>query len=78
MAIASFVLSLVWIWGLGSIMAIVFAIIARRNIKESRGTQTGDGLAIAGLVIGILGLLGTALFIVTIVAVSHDGNQLNH
>jgi hypothetical protein len=75
MAIASLVLSLVWLSGLGSLLAVIFAIVARRNIRESRGSQTGDGLAIAGLVIGILGLLGAVLFIVTIAAVSHDANQ---
>jgi uncharacterized protein DUF4190 len=78
MAVASFVLSLVWLSGLGSLLAVVFALVARKNIKESQGRQTGDGLAIAGLIIGILGLLGTVLLIVTVVAVNHDVNHLNH
>ena len=72
MAIASLVLSLAWVFGLGSLLAIIFAVVARRNIRESRGAQTGNGLAIAGLVIDILGLLGTALFIVSIAAINHD------
>ncbi len=77
LAIASFVLSLVWFAGLGSIFAIIFSLVARKNIKESRGSQTGDGLAIAGLVIGIVGILGAALFFVAIAAVDHGVNQLN-
>ena len=75
LAIASFVLSLVWIFGLGSLLAVVFAIIARKNIKRSRGTQNGNGLAIAALVIGILGLLGAGTFFAAGVAISSGIRQ---
>ena len=64
MAIASLVFSLVWFVGLGSLLAVIFGLVARKSIKQSRGTQSGDGLAIAGLVIGIAGLLGATRFIV--------------
>jgi hypothetical protein len=55
------VLSLVWIWGVGSVLAIIFGFIGRRQIRESGNTQGGDGLAIAGIVIGIAGLVGAIL-----------------
>lgn len=40
-----------------SIAAVVMAVFARKEISESGGLKTGDGLAIAGLVIGGLGIL---------------------
>jgi Domain of unknown function (DUF4190) len=76
-AIASLVLSLVWLGGLGSLLAIIFGISSRSAIKKSQGQQTGEGLALAGLIIGILGLLGSALFYLSIIAVSNGVNHLN-
>jgi prepilin-type processing-associated H-X9-DG protein len=76
-AIASFVLSILWFFGLGSLLAIIFAIGARRSIHRSHGIQTGGGFAIAGLVIGILGILGSALFIGAIAAANHGLHQLD-
>ena len=66
-AIASLVLSLT-IFLIGPVLAIIFGVIARRQIRESRGTQSGDGLALAGLIIGIVELV-ISLVVVTIVAV---------
>ncbi len=74
MAVASLVLSLVWIVGLGSLLAIIFALVARKNIRDAQGGQTGDGLAIAGLVIGIVSLLVAARFIVSVVVLTNDVN----
>jgi hypothetical protein len=69
-AIASFVLGLVWLLWLGSAAAVVFGHVALRRIARSGGTQTGRGLAIAGLVLGYLGVAGLAaiMFAVLIVA----------
>jgi hypothetical protein len=39
---------------IGSIAAIVCGHLARRDIRESRGGLGGDGLAVAGLVLGYL------------------------
>ena len=49
LAIASFVLSLVWLYGVGSILALVFGLVALRQIR--RTGQRGRGFAIAGVVI---------------------------
>ncbi|MEV7396138.1 DUF4190 domain-containing protein [Aeromicrobium sp. NPDC092404] len=35
--------------------AIVFGVLGKKDIKQSNGTQTGDGMATAGIVTGIIG-----------------------
>lgn len=60
LAIASMVLGLVG----GSVLAVVFGHVARSQIRSTR--EDGDGLAVAGLVLGYLGLaasLAAVLFI---------------
>ena len=78
LAIASLVLSILWLAGIGSILAVIFAIRSRRQIRESRGAQGGDGIAIAGLVVGIVGIVGALPFVLvfalaTTVQVTHTG-----
>ena len=74
LAIASFVLSLVWILGFGSLLAVILGLVARSNIKRSGGLQTGKGLATAGTIIGILGLLGSTMIVVSLRTLwSHQG-----
>jgi hypothetical protein len=63
-AIASMVLGIVWIYGVGSILALVFGYIARSQIK--RNPQGGDGMAIAGIVLGWVGLVGIVVFFIVI------------
>jgi hypothetical protein len=50
---------------LPAILAIVLGFIARREIKDSQGTQTGEGLALVGMILGgviiALFVLGCAL-----------------
>jgi hypothetical protein len=62
LAIASLVLSLLWLLGVGSILAVVLGVAARRRIKRSEGHETGAGLALAGVVIGIAGIFGAVGF----------------
>jgi hypothetical protein len=50
MAIASMVLGICWVYWIGSILALVFGYIARRQIKTNG--QKGNGMAIAGIVLG--------------------------
>lgn len=68
MAIASLVLGIVWIWGLGSLLALIFGIIGKNQIDASNGTQGGRGMAIAGIVLGIVGLAGLVVFMIIILA----------
>jgi VIT1/CCC1 family predicted Fe2+/Mn2+ transporter len=57
-AIASLVLSLLGF----SILGVIFGHIARGEIRRSNNTQTGDGLALAGLIIGWVGTSLWTLF----------------
>jgi len=68
LAIASMVLGILWMYWIGSILALIFGLVARRQIKE-RG-QSGDGMAIAGIVLGIVGIVTLAIFIIIIVVAS--------
>jgi Domain of unknown function (DUF4190) len=54
MAIASLVLGILWIYWIGSILALVFGYIARSQIKQ-RG-EAGAGMALAGIILGWVGL----------------------
>lgn len=74
LAIASLVLSIIWVLGLGSLLAVIFGFVARKDIKRSAGLKGGDGLAVAGIVIGIVGLVG-AIF--TIVGIASAANSIN-
>jgi Domain of unknown function (DUF4190)/Protein of unknown function (DUF2510) len=56
MAIASMVLGIVWLYWLGSVLALVFGYIALNQIKQSNGQQSGRGMAIAGIVLGWIGV----------------------
>lgn len=55
LAIASMVLGIVWIYWVGSILAIVFGHIAISQMRKDE-TLRGRGMAIAGLVLGYVGL----------------------
>jgi uncharacterized membrane protein len=70
MAIASMVLGIIWIYWIGSILALVFGYVALGQIKQ-RG-QTGRGMAIAGIVLGWVGIATLATVIVIGVASTHS------
>ena len=73
MAIASMVLGIVWIYWVGSILALVFGYVAKRQIAESNGRESGDGMATAGIALGWVGV-GVLVLIVLLAAV-HSGSQ---
>ncbi|MHB1560289.1 MAG: GYF domain-containing protein [Isosphaeraceae bacterium] len=56
LAIASLVLGLLWLCGFGSLLATIFGAVALSQIARSNGRILGKGMAIAGLVLGIVGL----------------------
>ncbi|APW60107.1 GYF domain-containing protein [Paludisphaera borealis] len=56
LAIASLVLGILWLCGLGSLLSTIFGSVALSQISRSRGTLEGKGMAIAGLVLGLVGL----------------------
>ena len=57
LAITSLVCGLLYVCGFGSVMAVIFGHIGLGQTR--RGERSGGGLAIAGLVLDYLGLLGT-------------------
>ncbi len=67
MAIASLVASIVGVCcGIGSIIGIVLGVMALNQIKQTR--QAGHGLAIAGIVVGVVTLLINFAWVVTTMA----------
>lgn len=66
-AIASMVLGIVWIYWIGSVLAIVFGFIAYSQIKERN--QAGKGMATAGLILGFIGI-GTLVLVILVVALA--------
>ena len=55
-AIAGFVLSLLGLFGVGSVLGIIFGVLGRNRARTNG--QRGEGLAIAAIIIGIVTLLG--------------------
>jgi len=68
LAITSLVLGILWLGWLGSLLAIIFAFVALREIREE--PQEGRGLAIAGMILGWIGM--ASLLLVIILAVVLD------
>ena len=58
LAVGSLVAGLLWFFWVGSVAAVVFGHVALNQIKASEGRETGSGMAIAGLVLGYLQILG--------------------
>jgi hypothetical protein len=67
-AVASLVLGIVWIYWVGSVLALVFGYIAQRQIKESNGAESGEGMARAGIILGWIGIGAIVFIVLTIVA----------
>ena len=65
MAIASLICAVTWTYGPTSLLAIIFGLVAKRQIRE-RG-QSGGALATAGIVIGSIGLFVAVVLIVILI-----------
>ncbi len=65
-AIASMVLGILWMWWIGSVLALVFGYVAKSQIRQTG--QSGSGMATAGIVLGWIGVGFLALIIVLGVA----------
>lgn len=70
LAIAALVCGIcqVFFWFLTGVPAVVLGHIARRQIRQTG--EAGDGMALAGLILGYAGLALTALFVIIFVAVA--------
>ncbi|MBA2556513.1 MAG: DUF4190 domain-containing protein [Chloroflexi bacterium] len=69
-AVASLVLGIFWIWGVGSLLALIFGYKSKSEIDRSGGMQTGRGMAVAGIVLGWIGLAGITLIVILGVALA--------
>ena len=77
LAVASLVLGIITLCGIGSILAVIFGYIGKGQIDRSGGTQSGRGLAIAGIVLGWVGIGLLVLFIVLAIigAITDSGSS---
>ena len=64
MAIAALACAIgqIFFWFVAGVPAIVFGHVARRQIRESG--EGGDGMALAGLILGYIGVIGPLLAII--------------
>jgi hypothetical protein len=67
-AIASLVFGILIMYGVGSVLALVLGYQAREEIDASGGALGGRGMAIAGIVLGWIGLVLAALFWIVFLA----------
>ncbi|HMQ25051.1 MAG TPA: DUF4190 domain-containing protein [Acidimicrobiales bacterium] len=75
MAIGSLVCGLLgFLTCVSAIVAVILGHIARKQIRESGGTQQGEGMAMAGLILGyvVIGLGVLYLILVMVVAAGSD------
>jgi len=70
LAIASLVLGILWLYWVGSILAIIFGHIALSQLKRKH--QDGKGLAVAGLVLGYIGLAVLVVVVIAVIGVSNS------
>jgi hypothetical protein len=63
LAIGSLVCGIFWVWGLGAIAAVVLGHLALRQIRREPLRLKGRGMAIAGIILGWLGIVGLAVVI---------------
>jgi hypothetical protein len=72
LAIASMVVGILWIYWVGSILALIFGYIARNQIRERR--QAGGGMATAGIVLGWIGV-GTLVLVLGLFALGASSDS---
>ena len=71
--IATLVFSLCCLGFLG-VIAIVLGVKARKEIRLSAGAQSGDGLALGGIVTGAVAVLASTLLVVIVLVAIASGN----
>ena len=72
MSVASLVLGIIAVipcfWGcfIFAILAVVFGQLGKKDIRESNGAKTGEGMAKAGFILGLVGIaLGVVYWILS-------------
>lgn len=74
MSVASLVLGIIGVvfscWTVGiipGIISLILGIVAKRRIRRSQGTQSGDGMALAGIILGIIAIILGIYVIITLI-----------
>lgn len=67
LAVVALVAGILGLFFFGSLVAVICGHIARSQIRDSQGQQTGDGMALAGLILGYIGLALTILVFLALV-----------
>ena len=75
-AVVSLVMGIIWYLWIGSILALIFGYIAKRQIDASQGQQKGRGFAVAGIVLGWVGvgILALVIFLMFVSMASSPGS----
>lgn len=69
LAVISMIAGILGLFFFGSLIAVICGHISRSQIRNSNGHESGDGMALAGLITGYIGLvLGLIFLLVWIVA----------
>lgn len=78
LAIAALVCGVIgFLCGATSLLAVIFGHISRGQIRKSNGAETGDGMALAGLILGYVFLVGWLIYwlVIVIVAIADSGSS---
>jgi hypothetical protein len=73
LAIASMILGILWLYWIGSALALIFGFIALKQIRQRN--QGGKGMAIAGVVLGFVGAATLVLVIIVAIVASNNNNN---
>jgi hypothetical protein len=78
LAVASLICSCfgVVLFTLPCILGVIFGFVARSQIRRSQGAQKGDGLALAGIIVGFAGIALVILIVVVRVANNHNSGVM--
>lgn len=75
LAVASLVCSIAgFLFFIPAVLGVVFGFVARSQIRNSSGTQGGDGLAVAGIIVGFAWIV----LLIIVFAVSGTTNNTNN
>jgi hypothetical protein len=70
-AIASLVLSLLWLGGIGSVLAIIFSVSS--DHAAFRSGRRKSGMAVAGCVLGVIGLFAAIIVVIAVISAAKNG-----
>jgi hypothetical protein len=80
LAIASLVCACVgipfFVFVVPAVFGVIFGLVGRSQIRRSAGTQGGDGLALAGIIVGFAGITFFIILIVVSVANSNSSGAV--